>query len=127
MKTEYKRVLFPFSIFRIGIFVISIFLLSCKGSPKQNEATAQNAVESIQGCKCYDGIGASKNDAPKLTYTFENNKTVIVCGFADDNMHAQGTIVSEFNVFDCDTGESYAEYGATKICRIQEKQNELEI
>jgi len=110
--------------FTLVIFYFLIF--SCKENSKQF-STSNDTIQSIQNCRCFDGIGASKNDKPTLTYEFPNGKTVSICGFVDKEMHEQGTIISEFNVFDCQNGRSYAEYGALKICRIVEKENELEI
>jgi hypothetical protein len=56
---------------------------------------------------------------------FSNGKVLTVCGFVDKEM--EGITVSEFNVFECTTGNSLAEYDATKICRLFEKNDTLEI
>ncbi|KMQ67365.1 hypothetical protein [Chryseobacterium koreense] len=112
---------------RIAIIISAIFLVSCnKGKSKLNQENITNS-KTENSCKCFDGIGSSKNDEPILTYTFENNKSVSVCGFVDKEMQEQGIIISEFNIFDCETGKSFAEYGALKICKIVENKNELKI
>lgn len=110
----------------IAIIIIAIFQLSCKENSKIM-STENIKLSLADSCKCFDGIGSLKNDEPKLTYSFKNKKSVNICGFIDKEMTEQGFIISEFNIFDCDTGKSYVEYGAVKICRIVEKENELEI
>lgn len=111
---------------QITILVISILLFSCKEKTKENNLTYK-IVDSIISCKCFDGISSSKNDNPKLTFSFENGKSISICGFLEKEMTKQDFIISEFNVFDCVTGKSYAEYDATQICRIIKKQNGLQI
>ena len=110
----------------IALIIIAIFQLSCEenSKPKSKDNIKLSLTES---CMCFDGIGSSKNDEPKLTYFFKNNRSVSICGFIDNEMHEEGFIISEFNIFDCDDGKSYVQYGAVKMCRIVEKENELEI
>ena len=111
---------------RFVLVLFSFFVFFCKENSKQF-STSKNTIVNAKDCKCFDGIGASINDKPTLTYNFENGKSVSICGFVDKEMQELGTIISEFNVFDCESGKSYAEYGALNICRIVEKKNELEI
>ena len=110
---------------RFTLIIFGLFIFSC--SEKKQFSTSKDSIESAKNYKCFDGIGSTKNDKPTLTYDFKNGKSVSICGFVDKEMQEQGTIISEFNVFDCQNGKSYAEYGALKICRIVEKKNELEI
>lgn len=80
--------------------------------------------ESTKECKCFKGIGSSEKDAPILTYKFSNGESVSVCGFADKETEG---IISEFNIFNCESGKSYTEFGALKICKIAEGKDELKI
>tara|TARA_B110000114_G_C15026594_1_gene371209 strand:- start:356 stop:1126 length:771 start_codon:yes stop_codon:yes gene_type:complete len=77
------------------------------------------------GCKCFNGIGSTERDKPILTSTFSNGASVSLCGFIDKEMHNEGLIMSEFNVFNCKNGNVLVGYGAVQICRIEEKQDAL--
>lgn len=96
------------------ILLISVFLVAC------NMNTTQET-----NCNCFDGIGATKDDIPAVTFTFSNGKTLVVCGFTDEARDEK--MISEFNVFDCETKQSLVEYGALKSCKIVEKNDTLQI
>lgn len=72
-------------------------------------------------CTCNQGVGSTLEDAPIQTFTFSNNKSVSVCGYEDNGF------ISEFNVFDCESGESLVEYSALKKCTISFNDNQLTI
>ena len=110
----------------VSILFLIFSLFSCEKETKNN-LIAENNVTSTKDCKCFDGIGSSKNDDPVLTYQFDNNKSVNVCGFVDKEMSQEYPIVSEFDVFDCETGKSYVRFGALEICRLKQNKNELVI
>lgn len=107
----------------IPIVLMFVMLFSCK----EQQIIAKDNLVSTSDCKCFDGIGSSKDDAPIITYKFKNNKSVNICGYIDKEMSEEYPIISEFNIFDCETGKSYVEYGALEICRIKQNDNELEI
>jgi hypothetical protein len=133
------------SIKLITIFIVGVSLLSCKDkseskikdesikidSTKAKAETELNAFEqdseirSITECKCFDGIGSTKTDKPVLISKFSNGNSVSVCGFFDKEMQEEGLIMSEFNIFNCETGEALVEYGAVQICRITEKKDSI--
>lgn len=103
--------------------MLFVMLFSCK----EQQVIAKDNIASTSDCNCFDGIGSSKDDAPIITYKFKNNKSVNICGYVDKEMSEEYPIISEFNIFDCETGKSYVEYGALEICRIKQNENELEI
>jgi hypothetical protein len=84
---------------RLLSFILSLLFVT---------ACTQKSAE----CVCYQGIGSDSGDKPIQTFTFSNNKSVSVCGYDGDEL------ISEFNVFDCENGESLVEYGALKKCTI---------
>ncbi|MEZ4800890.1 MAG: hypothetical protein R2809_14160 [Flavobacteriales bacterium] len=78
-------------------------------------------------CKCFDGIGSASGDAPVLTFEFSNGQSIEVCGFVEEIYDANKILVSEFNVFNCKTGDILVEYGAVQTCLVQKGENELNI
>lgn len=110
----------------ITTLLFTTILFSYKEQSEPN-LIAENTVIANKDCTCFDGIGSSKNDAPILTYQFNNQKSVSVCGFVDKEMSQEYPIISEFDIFDCDTGKSYVRFGALDICRLKQHKNELEI
>ncbi|MGI6047269.1 MAG: hypothetical protein ACOYEG_04590 [Petrimonas sp.] len=91
-----------------NLFYIPLFLLFVT-------ACSQKTID----CKCFHGIGSSEKDTPIQTIMFSNRKSVSVCGYKDNDL------ISEFNVFDCETGESLAEYGALSSCLINFQDDKL--
>lgn len=75
-------------------------------------------------CPCFKGIGSENGDLPVFIYEFSNNAKINFCGFWDEKQQevadssALSFILSEFNVFDCKTGFSYAAFSAAETCRI---------
>ena len=91
--------------------------LKIEKSEKQIEETiVKDSISSknVKECGCYNGIGSSENSEPIMTYNFSNGKSVSVCGYKETGKKH----ISEFNVFDCENGKSYAEYGAVDNCFI---------
>ncbi len=74
-------------------------------------------------CVCHKGIGSAEGDKPVFVFNFSNGKRVSVCGYAQENRD----VISEFNVFDCATGESFVEFGAVENCRIKAHDDTLKI
>lgn len=93
---------------------------------KKIEQKTISKKELTKECECSDGIGSTKTDKPNLIFDFLNGKSVSICGFFDKEIQdGEALIMSEFNVFDCKTGESYLEYDATQTCRIKKLQDTL--
>lgn len=92
-----------------------------------NHLNETSKDKSESDCKCFNGIGSTESDKPILTSTFSNGASVSLCGFFDKEMQNEGLIMSEFNVFNCKTGNALVEYGAVQICRIEEKKDTLTI
>ena len=113
--------------------LIVIILFSCTEKvEKQNSDKMLNSIISEKTelvnqkvvkerkCQCFDGIGASEKDTPILIYEFSNGKSISICGYQDSELN-----ISEFNVFDCQSGKSYVEYGAMENCEIKTKKDTL--
>ena len=86
------------------------------------EVTADNQLTEKK-CGCYNGIGSSEKDNPIMTFEFSNKKSVSICGYSNK----ENKIISEFNIFDCKTGNSYVEFGALESCQIKAYNDSLEI
>jgi len=74
-------------------------------------------------CGCFNGIGSSESDKPSLTIEFTNGMTLSVCGYEQEKLNENEFLISEFNVFNCKTGEQLVEYGAVQNCIV--KKDEL--
>ena len=70
-------------------------------------------------CGCYEGIGFSINDTPILVTKFDNGQILTVCGYLEKRISPTEVKVSEFNVFNCNTGESLVEFGALENCIVR--------
>lgn len=97
---------------KFHFFILFTFLFwHCKN--------VEHTIDS--NCKCYKGIGSDENSIPDYQFSFENNQKVTICGFV------QKDTISEFTIFDCANGNSLIEYDATQNCKIEFKNNELNI
>jgi hypothetical protein len=124
------------------LFLLSVSFFACKNnSESKNEEQIIKSDTELQtnhkeedeepnallesDCKCFNGIGSIENDKPILTLTYSNGTSLSLCGFFDKEMQDEGLIMSEFKVFNCETGNALVEYGAVQVCRIEEKQDSL--
>ena len=137
---------------KILVIILSILVLSsCKQSQKnqiENSSNIQNESQNLNQtkdsveigskseerdsqlnsnelCECFDGIGSMKGDEPILRSSFSNGKLTAMCGYYDKEMKEPGLIISEFNIFDCETEKAIVEYGAIQICRIKEGKDSI--
>lgn len=78
-------------------------------------------------CGCYNGIGSSESDEPSLTIEFYNGTSLSVCGYEQKKLSDNEVLISEFNVFHCQNGESLVQYGAVQNCNVKKDDNELSI
>ncbi len=99
-----------------NILILSFFLLNSVISFGQNK-----------DCRCYKGIGSNDQDIPNLIYNFSNGQKISVCGFEQNRTADNELLISEFNVFNCETGTVYVEYEALQNCKVSIKNNALEI
>lgn len=90
---------------------------------KQVQQKQEPVVE--QSCDCYQGIGSIKGEKPILKSNFSNGKSLVTCGYYDEDSQTLELVMSEFNIFDCDTGQSLVEYDAIQICNIREAKDSL--
>lgn len=102
-------------------FMIVLFTGCEKKTTPEIKANAPQGSVSQRDCHCYDGIGATAKDSPIAVYHFSDGSGITVCGYNEDK------VLSEFNVFDCKTGTSITEYGATQSCTIAFKNDTLTI
>lgn len=85
-----------------------------------------NTYEEEAACACSAGIGSTTGQQPAMTTILSNGMSLATCGYFDEERQdGNGLIMSEFNVFDCQTGKSLVEYGAVQTCRVLELQDEL--
>ena len=115
------------TMFRLTILFICILHLGCKNKSKTKSAVNEKpnlfTNSKDNSCYCYDGIGSRKGDTATLVINFTNGRSVSICGFVDKEK--EGTIISEFNAFECKTGKSLTEYDATQICKLVEKSDTI--
>lgn len=111
------------------ILLLVLTLVACNSTSFQQKEKELNNTKTITNskteCSCYNGIGSSEQDEPILVSKFSNGSSVSLCGYYDDEIQVEGLIMSEFNVFNCETGEALVEYGAVQICRIEEEKDAL--
>jgi len=106
------------------VFILIWLSASCKNNSVVEDSSSGN-LELQETCDCFDGLGSSKNDKPVISFKFDNNKSISVCGYYDHELHDEGLIMSEFNIFDCNTGKSFVEYDAMQACRIIEAKDSV--
>ena len=120
---------YAMTMFRLTIILTCILILGCKNKPETKSIVKEKpnlyTNNKDNSCNCFDGIGSRKGDIATLVINFTNGQSVSICGFVDKEM--EGTIISEFNVFECKSGKSLTEYDATQICRLVEKSDTLVI
>lgn len=107
----------------ISFYATCILLVSCQNKKVDEPIPEAEAIPEVESCKCFKGIGSSEGDYPISTFTFSNDQTISICGW----QHDDGKTISEFNVFDCDTGNSITEYGAVQTCSYSFRNDTLAI
>ena len=78
-------------------------------------------------CRCFKGIGSTDSDKPSLTIEFSNGTALSVCGYEQEKLGEDEVQISEFNVFNCKTGEQLTEYGAIQNCIVKKEELGLKI
>lgn len=82
-----------------------------------------NAQSDI--CKCLDGIGTVNGDEPSLVVEFANGQKLIVCGYEQQKISDNEILISEFDIFNCQTKKSLVQFGAVDLCRIVHKEDKV--
>lgn len=108
-------------------FVLFVLFLgsSCQNkiNPKRENKTLNNSLQKIKtssSCLCDKGISTTKGEKPLQIFEFTNGHAVRICGYKDESIQEdENMLLSEFNIFDCLSGVSYVEFGATQTCRIK--------
>lgn len=80
-----------------------------------------------ENCGCFNGIGSSESTKPSLTTKFSNGVALSVCGYEREKLSENEVLISEFNVFNCNTGERLVEYTAVQNCIVRKTKLGLEI
>ena len=68
-----------------------------------------------------------EKDKPSLIIEFSNGTLLTVCGYEQEKLNENEILISEFNVFNCETGESLVEYGAVQNCIVKKDELGLKI
>jgi len=68
-----------------------------------------------------------ENDAPKMTLELSETIFLNVCGYEHERYGEDEILISEFNVFNCETGEALVTYGALQNCIVLKVDKRLEI
>ncbi len=105
--------------------LLSETITSDSSAKKISDSLTKTTKKQIskKDCSCYKGIGSAEGDKPVLVYDFTNGNRVNVCGY----VHENSEVISEFNVFDCETGESFLAFDAVENCYIKTYNDTLEI
>lgn len=85
------------------------------------------AYAQSTNCACFNGIGSLENDAPKMTLELSETISLNVCGYEHERYGEDETLISEFNVFNCETGEALVTYGALQNCIVLKVDDRLDI
>tara|TARA_R110000850_G_scaffold107089_3_gene218514 strand:- start:192 stop:860 length:669 start_codon:yes stop_codon:yes gene_type:complete len=78
-------------------------------------------------CGCFNGIGSTKGDKPNLTIALTDEVTFVVCGFELEKYNENEILISEFNIFNCQSGEALVEYDAVQTCKVLKNETGLQI
>ena len=78
-------------------------------------------------CNCFNRIGSTAVDDPVLISHFSNGTSTFTCGFYDNEMREEGLIISEFNIFECESGNKLVEFEAVQICKLKESKDLITI
>ena len=74
-------------------------------------------------CNCFKGIGSSEDDKPIIKSKFSNGTILTLCGYFDEEIQDEELTMSEFNIFNCETGKAIVEYGAMQTCYVEQKKD----
>lgn len=102
------------------LLLISLFW-SCEHNNNTENQTTENQETISEQCECFNGIGATQGDKPIYDYSFSNNQSIAICGYQKE------AVISEFDVFSCKDGSSIAQYNALQNCKIEFKEDTIEI
>ncbi|MCB0430896.1 MAG: hypothetical protein H6585_04810 [Flavobacteriales bacterium] len=86
-----------------------------------------SAFAQSDDCTCFAGIGSREEDTPLLTVGLDNGVILAVCGFEQKGLSEEEIMVSEFDVFNCATGASLAQYGIARTCMLKNEKGGLTI
>ena len=79
---------------------------------------SQLAFSQVEDCKCFNGISSNGSENPSLTINFSNEINLSICGYEEEKKSETEVIISEFDVFNCNTGESLITFGALQPCDV---------
>ena len=109
-----------------AVIAISLLVLAVVVKVPTDPATEGPA------CACFDGIGSQAGDVPAVVYAIDGVPRLAVCGAvetdtAETSAEKTGTIMSEFDVFDCADGSSIARHSAAERVRVEQAAGGLQL
>ena len=87
----------------------------------------QLVFSQVDDCKFFNGIGSNESKKPSLSINFSNGLGLSICGYEEEIISETEVIISEFDVFNCKTGESLIAFGALQTCTVITKTDTLMI
>ncbi len=110
------------STISIPMLVALLFavLINTSATAQQGELN-QLQRSTVGDCQCPENIYTSS--APNHTFTFSNDKQIVVCGYGVDEQ--QPDVLSEFVLAECGVDTVIDFWGAMTICRLGFKQDTL--
>ncbi len=109
---------------RIAPLLILLFVALLFSQCNRPRSENSSSEEAVNNCLCFGGIGSAKGDKPNFTFTFSTGETLAVCGYLH-NDEATENIMSEFDIFHCQSGESLLQYDATLFAQLIERPDTL--
>lgn len=110
---------------RNTLLILTIIIASCSCDQLKSrnvepeefkKAIKQN--QGIEPCSCYNGIGAVEGDSSIYSLSFSTGQEIIVCGLKTTISYCGKPVFSEFNVYQCNSSQSLAEYSAMDNCLL---------
>jgi hypothetical protein len=96
-----------------GLIIFTLILIS------------QFVFSQVDDCNCFNGIGSTESKKPSLSINFSNGLDFSICGYNQEIVSENEAIISEFDVFNCKTGESIITFGALQTCTVITKTDTL--
>jgi hypothetical protein len=90
-------------------------------------AASGSMEDENSSCSCFRGIGSVIGDTPAMAVAVGDSSGLAVCGFTESKIDLNKIIMSEFDVFDCQNGNSIARYSSSERVQIEFKNSVLHL